>query len=97
MYLANKEAAFAWAITAAGVVAGVAKDCRMNELEQCGCKHGDNPASLKTEEEHAEWEGCSDDLIMGNKHARNYMKASLKGKGITQTVALHNSNVGRRV
>lgn len=97
LHARNKEAAFAWAITAAGVVASVAKDCSANELEECGCKGGDRPEALETEEEKAEWEGCSDDLLAGNLHARNYMKASLKGKGVTQTVARHNSDVGMRV
>lgn len=95
--LANREAAFAWAITAAGVTAGVARDCRLNELKNCGCKTGYNPLSVETAGEHVEWEGCSDDVSMGNKHANNYMMASLKGKGNKQALAMHNADVGRRV
>ncbi|XP_062518617.1 protein Wnt-5b-like isoform X2 [Corticium candelabrum] len=94
---ATKEAAFAWAITAAGVVAGVARDCKMNLLKECGCRRGDNPKSVKkTTGEQEDWEGCSDDVMLGNIQAKKYIRASIIPKENVDFLAIHNAEVGRR-
>lgn len=70
----------------------------MNLLKECGCRRGDNPKSVKkTTGEQEDWEGCSDDVMLGNIQAKKYIRASIIPKENVDFLAIHNAEVGRRV
>ncbi|XP_042558808.1 protein Wnt-6-like [Clupea harengus] len=85
-----REAAFLYAITAAGVVHTVTQACSMGDLLQCGC----TPA---TQEGPWEWGGCGDDVEFGYQISRQFTDSRRKrGKSDIKTlIDLHNNEAGR--
>ena len=62
---ASREAAFAHAIGAAGVVHAISRSCRDGHLSSCGCSRTGRPRDL-----HRDWiwGGCGDNLEYGYKY-----------------------------
>jgi len=62
---ASREAAFAHAIGAAGVVHAISRSCRDGQLSSCGCSRTGRPRDL-----HRDWiwGGCGDNLEYGYKY-----------------------------
>ncbi|XP_063223084.1 protein Wnt-5b-like [Bacillus rossius redtenbacheri] len=99
--IASREAAFAHAVGAAGVVQAISRACRDGQLSSCGCSRTGRPRDL-----HRDWiwGGCGDNLEYGYKFTqgfvdvrereRNYRKASREqGRSLMN---LHNNEAGRR-
>ncbi|XP_074592997.1 protein Wnt-5b-like [Brevipalpus obovatus] len=98
---ASREAAFAHAISTAGVVHTVARACRDGQLPNCGCSKAARPANL---EKDWLWGGCGDNIDYGYKFSETFIDVrekekstskSLKEKG-RRLMNLHNNEVGRR-
>lgn len=62
---ASREAAFAHALSAAGVVHSVSRACRDGQLASCGCSRMGRPRDLNKE---WVWGGCGDNLEYGYKY-----------------------------
>nr|CAD7425623.1 unnamed protein product [Timema monikensis] len=99
--IASREAAFAHAVGAAGVVHAIARACRDGQLSSCGCSRTGRPRDL-----HRDWiwGGCGDNLEYGYKFTqgfvdvrereKNYKKGSREqGRSMMN---LHNNEAGRR-
>ncbi|XP_015794709.1 protein Wnt-5b [Tetranychus urticae] len=98
---ASREAAFAHAISTAGVVHSIARACRDGQLPNCGCSKASRPRNLKKD---WLWGGCGDNIDYGYKFSETFIDLkekeksslkSLKDKG-RRLMNLHNNEVGRR-
>ncbi|XP_065580865.1 protein Wnt-5b-like [Artemia franciscana] len=99
--IGSREAGFAHAIAAAGVVYAVSRACREGQLSSCGCSRASRPKSLNKE---WIWGGCGDNVEYGYKFTqgfvdvrereRNYRRGSAEqGRSLMN---LHNNEAGRR-
>ncbi|GAB6029242.1 Protein Wnt-5b, variant 2 [Chamberlinius hualienensis] len=99
--LGSREAAFAHAVAAAGVVNAISRACRDGVLSSCGCSRASRPKNL---DKDWIWGGCGDNIEYGYKFAegfvdvrereKNYARGS-RDQGRT-LVNLHNNEAGRR-
>jgi wingless-type MMTV integration site family protein 5 len=99
--IASREAAFAHAVSAAGVVHAIARACRDGQLSHCGCSRATRPKNL-----HRDWiwGGCGDNIEYGYRFAEsfidvkerenNYPKGS-REQG-RKLMNLHTNEAGRR-
>ncbi|KAH8021709.1 hypothetical protein HPB51_016373 [Rhipicephalus microplus] len=98
---ASREAAFAHAVAAAGVVHAVSRACRDGQLGSCGCSSELRPDNL-----HRDWiwGGCGDNVAYGyrftegfvdvREREQNHPRGSLsQGRKLMN---LHNNEAGRR-
>ncbi|XP_063236754.1 protein Wnt-10a [Bacillus rossius redtenbacheri] len=86
-----REAAFARAISAAGVAHSVARACSAGRLAACGC--GDR---LRRAGGGWKWGGCSHNLEYGMRVARRFLDSREPREGDIQSrVNLHNNHAGR--
>nr|XP_054750747.1 protein Wnt-7b-like [Lytechinus pictus] len=78
MNTGNKETAFIYAITSAGVVYSVTRSCSVGNLTECGCAspHGRPSDGVVGEDEEWKWGGCTDDVDYGIKLARKFVDAA---------------------
>ncbi|XP_076158790.1 protein Wnt-6-like [Alosa pseudoharengus] len=103
-----REAAFVYAITAAGVVHAVTQACSMGDLLQCGCitsrgppaadHHPTTPLTPALAQEGPwEWGGCGDDVEFGYQISRQFTDSRRRrGKSDIRTlIDLHNNEAGR--
>lgn len=98
----SREAAFTYAISAAGVVNAVSRACREGELSSCGCSRAARPKDLPRD---WLWGGCGDNLNYGYRFSKEfvdarerektYEKASMESARLLMN--LHNNEAGRRV
>lgn len=93
----TREAAFVYAITAAGVVFAVTEACSTGRLLQCTCDN--NIRDVATDGEW-EWGGCGDNVEFGYQKSREFMDARRRKKrrgDVTTLIQLHNNEAGRQV
>merc|ERR1712079_114439 len=93
----SKETAFLYAVTSAGVVHTIARDCASGNLTECGC---DSRGQGQSTPEGWKWGGCSDILRYGVNFARKFIdgpdKRQLKKTGeLRNLMNLHNNKAGR--
>ncbi|CAG0880916.1 unnamed protein product [Cyprideis torosa] len=100
-FLASREAAFAHAIGAAGVVHAVSRACRDGQLSTCSCSWEKRPKELQLHKDWI-WGGCGDNIEYGYKFTQSFVdirerEEELKGdtKGLSM-MNLHNNEAGRR-
>lgn len=81
--VASKEAAYVYAITAAGVSHALARACSKGLIPDCGC--GDLPKEeyhrvirSNSEEQEFIWAGCSDNVKYGNAFGRRFIDSTEK-------------------
>lgn len=102
MCTGSREAAFTYAISAAGVVNAVSRACREGELSSCGCSRAARPKDLPRD---WLWGGCGDNLNYGYRFSKEFVdarereKTSEKGsmESARLMMNLHNNEAGRRV
>uniref|UniRef100_A0ABD2WR95 Protein Wnt n=1 Tax=Trichogramma kaykai TaxID=54128 RepID=A0ABD2WR95_9HYME len=71
--LANsREAAFVYAISAAGVAYSVTRACSRGELTDCSC---DNRVRSRQRSSNWQWGGCSEDIHFGERFSREWSEA----------------------
>nr|XP_058947763.1 protein Wnt-5b-like isoform X1 [Pocillopora verrucosa] len=93
----TKEAAFTYAISAAGVVHSIARSCVEGNLSMCGCSRERRPKDLNS---NYQWGGCGDNIEYGAKFAKKFMKAGENSKPKDtrelerKLMNLHNNEVG---
>lgn len=98
----SREAAFTYAISAAGVVNAVSRACREGELSSCGCSRAARPKDLPRD---WLWGGCGDNLNYGYRFSKEFVDAREREKTYEKgsmesarlLMNLHNNEAGRRV
>ncbi|KAK2583947.1 hypothetical protein KPH14_001206 [Odynerus spinipes] len=102
MLVNSREAAFVYAISAAGIAYSVTRACSRGELTDCSC---DNRIRTRRPN-NWQWGGCSEDIHFGDKFSREWTdgaeepvkEGALHGvKGLAgQLMRKHDSEAGRR-
>ncbi|KAH0560487.1 hypothetical protein KQX54_005184 [Cotesia glomerata] len=102
MLVNSREAAFVYAISAAGVAFSITRACSRGELTDCSC---DNRVRAR-HPNNWQWGGCSEDIHFGEKLSREWSdgaeipikEGELSGpKGLAgQLMRKHDSEAGRR-
>ncbi|XP_043670118.1 protein Wnt-1-like isoform X2 [Vespula pensylvanica] len=102
MLVNSREAAFVYAISAAGIAYSVTRACSRGELTDCSC---DNRIRTRRPN-NWQWGGCSEDIHFGDKFSREWTDGAeesvkegiLHGvKGLAgQLMRKHDSEAGRR-
>ncbi|CAI5635785.1 protein Wnt-7b isoform X2 [Oreochromis niloticus] len=91
----SREAAFTYAITAAGVAHAVTAACSQGNLSQCGCDQ--DKQGYHDQEEGWKWGGCSADVKYGVEFSRRFMDAREIKKNARRLMNLHNNEAGRKI
>ncbi|KAF3855108.1 hypothetical protein F7725_023163 [Dissostichus mawsoni] len=91
----SREAAFTYAITAAGVAHAITAACSQGNLSQCGCDR--EKQGYNNQEEGWKWGGCSADIKYGIEFSRRFVDAREIKKTPRRLMNLHNNEAGRKV
>ncbi|KPP73389.1 protein Wnt-7b-like [Scleropages formosus] len=91
----SREAAFTYAITAAGAAHAVTAACSQGNLSHCGCDR--EKQGYYNQEEGWKWGGCSADIKYGIAFSRWFVDAREIKKNARRLMNLHNNEVGRKV
>uniref|UniRef100_A0A8C2PLB7 Protein Wnt n=1 Tax=Cyprinus carpio TaxID=7962 RepID=A0A8C2PLB7_CYPCA len=85
----SREAAFTYAITAAGVAHAVTAACSQGNMSQCGCDR--EKQGYYNQEEGWKWGGCSADIKYGIEFSRKFVDAREIKKNARRLMNLHNN------
>ncbi|XP_056307937.1 LOW QUALITY PROTEIN: protein Wnt-7b [Danio aesculapii] len=91
----SREAAFTYAITAAGVAHAVTAACSQGNMSHCGCDR--EKQGYYNQEEGWKWGGCSADIKYGIEFSRKFVDAREIKKNARRLMNLHNNEAGRKV
>ncbi|KAF7199307.1 protein Wnt-8a-like [Nothobranchius furzeri] len=89
---ATRETSFVHAISAAGVMYMLTKNCSLGNFDNCGC---DDSRIGQTGGSGWIWGGCSDNVAFGEKISRQFVDALEDGHDSRAAVNLHNNEAGR--
>nr|XP_046263071.1 protein Wnt-8a-like [Scatophagus argus] len=89
---ATRETSFVHAISAAGVMYTLTKNCSMGDFDNCGC---DDSRIGQTGGRGWIWGGCSDNVAFGEKISKQFVDALEGGHDSRAAVNLHNNEAGR--
>ncbi|XP_056137854.1 protein Wnt-8a-like isoform X1 [Lampris incognitus] len=89
---ATKETSFVHAISAAGVMYTLTKNCSMGDFDNCGC---DDSRIGQMGGRGWVWGGCSDNVAFGEKISKQFVDALENGHDSRAAVNLHNNEAGR--
>ncbi|TRY88826.1 hypothetical protein DNTS_015034, partial [Danionella cerebrum] len=89
---ATRETSFVHAISAAGVMYTLTRNCSLGDLEDCGC---DSTRNGKLGGRGWLWGGCSDNVEFGERISKQYVDALETGQDSRAAVNLHNNEAGR--
>ncbi|VEL34204.1 unnamed protein product [Protopolystoma xenopodis] len=102
LVIGSREASFAHAISAAGVVHALARSCKEARLTACGCSQAGRPDQL-----HRDWiwGGCGDNIAYAYRFAKTFIDVREKEKSYPRgspelarmLMNLHNNRAGRLV
>ncbi|XP_062405878.1 protein Wnt-8a-like, partial [Sardina pilchardus] len=90
---ATRETSFLHAISAAGVMFTLTKNCSLGELANCRC---DNSRDGQPGGRGWTWGGCSDNVDFGERISRQYADALETGQDSQAQMNLHNNEAGRQ-
>ena len=100
-FLANRETALVHAITMAGAMYSVVRNCSLGRLENCKCQPSANFKKARSSSSDWHWGGCSDNMAFGDQITRHFIDAleGREGAGFDarRQMNLHNNKVGRKV
>lgn len=93
----SREEAFAYAITAAGIVDAVGRSCSSGRVADCGCDV-QNGGAGQDRKGHFEWGGCSVNFQFANRFTRRFLDHMQRQKRDPESMMhLQNSKAGRYV
>lgn len=95
LFTGSREAAFTYAITAAGVAHAVTAACSQGNLSNCGCDR--EKQGYYNQAEGWKWGGCSADVRYGIDFSRRFVDAREIKKNARRLMNLHNNEAGRKV
>ncbi|KAL4646370.1 protein Wnt-7a-like isoform X1, partial [Arapaima gigas] len=91
----SKEAAFTYAIVAAGVAHAITAACTQGNLSDCDCDR--EKQGFYDREEGWRWGGCSADIRFGLDFSKVFVDAREIKKNPRALMNLHNNEAGRKV
>lgn len=94
-FVGSKEAAFTYAIIAAGVAHAITAACTQGTLSGCGCDK--EKQGFYNQEEGWKWGGCSADIRYGLSFSKMFVDAREIKQNARTLMNLHNNEVGRKV
>ncbi|XP_051790184.1 protein Wnt-8a-like isoform X2 [Erpetoichthys calabaricus] len=89
---ATKETSFVHAISSAGVMYTLTRNCSMGDIDNCGC---DDSRNGQPGGRGWIWGGCSDNVVFGDKISKEFVDALETGQDSRAAVNLHNNEAGR--
>ncbi|PVD24362.1 hypothetical protein C0Q70_14843 [Pomacea canaliculata] len=96
LVLGSREAAFVYAISAAGVVHAITRACSKGQLQHCACDPGKRGKG-QDKRGSFDWGGCSDNVGFGSRFSRMFIDAKeRKTRDARALMNLHNNRAGRR-
>ncbi|KAK7499505.1 hypothetical protein BaRGS_00009157 [Batillaria attramentaria] len=97
MLKGSREAAFVYAISAAGVVHAITRACSKGQLQYCACDPTKRGTGTDRDGSKFDWGGCSDNVRYGSKFSRMFIDAKeRKVRDARALMNLHNNRAGRR-
>lgn len=91
----SKEAAFTYAIIAAGVAHAITSACTQGNLSECSCDK--EKQGFHGRADGWKWGGCSADVRYGLGFSKVFMDAREIKQSARTLMNLHNNEVGRKV
>ncbi|XP_018611862.1 protein Wnt-8a-like [Scleropages formosus] len=89
---ATRETSFVHAISSAGVMHTLTRNCSMGDFASCGC---DDSRIGQMGGKGWVWGGCSDNVDFGENISKQFLDALETGRDARAAVNLHNNEVGR--
>lgn len=93
--LGSKEAAFTYAIIAAGVAHAITAACTQGNLSDCSCDK--EKQGFYSKDQGWKWGGCSADIRYGLGFSKVFIDAREVKQNARTLMNLHNNEVGRKV
>ncbi|XP_057704497.1 protein Wnt-8b isoform X1 [Corythoichthys intestinalis] len=90
---ANRETAFVHAISSAGVMYTLTRNCSMGDFDNCGC---DDSRNGQRGGHGWLWGGCSDNVGFAEAIAKQFVDALETGQDARAAMNLHNNEAGRK-
>ncbi|XP_053306223.1 protein Wnt-8b [Spea bombifrons] len=90
---ANREAAFVHAISSAGVMYTLTRNCSLGDFDNCGC---DDTRNGQPGGQGWLWGGCSDNVGFGEAISKQFVDALETGQDARAAMNLHNNEAGRK-
>ncbi|GCB70419.1 protein Wnt-8-like [Scyliorhinus torazame] len=90
---ATRETSFVHAISSAGVMYTLTRNCSMGDFDNCGC---DESRSGEAGGRGWVWGGCSDNVEFGERISKQFVDALETGQDSRAAMNLHNNEAGRR-
>nr|XP_018668824.1 uncharacterized protein LOC100175210 isoform X1 [Ciona intestinalis] len=90
----NKETAFLFSISSAGLTHSIARACAKGHLRRCSC---DDSYIGHVTDQSWRWGGCSDNVHYAAKFVRRFLRSRSTSRDIRAEVDKHNSDLGIRV
>ncbi|KAK3104218.1 hypothetical protein FSP39_025392 [Pinctada imbricata] len=90
----SKEAAFAYAISSAGVTYSIVQACSQGKLKRCSCDQSKKKGRLAPR--GWRWGGCSADIKHGLKFSRQFLDAREIRQNKRSLMNKHNNRAGRK-
>ncbi|XP_018611852.2 protein Wnt-8a-like [Scleropages formosus] len=90
---ATREMSFVHAISTAGVMYTLTRNCSLGDLDNCSCDYSKNG---KSGGRGWLWGGCSDNVEFGERISKMYVDALETGQDSRAAVNLHNNEAGRQ-
>lgn len=91
----SKEAAFTYAIIAAGVAHAITAACTQGNLGDCSCDK--EKQGFYSIDQGWKWGGCSADISYGLDFSKVFINAREVKQNARTLMNLHNNEVGRKV
>ncbi|KAK1159363.1 protein Wnt-8-like [Acipenser oxyrinchus oxyrinchus] len=89
---ATRETSFVHAISSAGVMYTLTRNCSMGDFENCGC---DDSRNGQIGGRGWIWGGCSDNVKFGERISKEFVDALETGQDVRAAMNLHNKAAGR--
>ncbi|XP_063291120.1 protein Wnt-8b isoform X1 [Pelobates fuscus] len=90
---ANRETAFVHAISSAGVMYTLTRNCSLGDFDNCGC---DDSRNGQLGGQGWLWGGCSDNVGFGEAISKQFVDALETGQDARAAMNLHNNEAGRK-
>ncbi|KAJ8418213.1 hypothetical protein AAFF_G00139220 [Aldrovandia affinis] len=90
---ANRETAFVHAISSAGVMYTLTRNCSLGDFDNCGC---DDTRNGQLGGQGWLWGGCSDNVGFGEAISKQFVDALETGQDARAAMNLHNNEAGRK-
>jgi len=92
----TRETAFVSAITAAGIIYSIARNCSRGQMNGCGCHNSTRTGTVYGNSSFII--NCMDNIVFAEKVAAKFLEALEGGsRDATSTINLHNFVVGKEV